>query len=171
MNASHVTSVFPAFLIALAIAGCASAPPVTQGAASTDRQQVDQQVEMAAAAKREERAIAAVNPENSVFFETNSAIVDTRARETLRSHAEQIKANPGQRVLLVGFTDDRGSHAYNSAIAEMRVNAVYKVLREYGVKLNRLRRYSAGGEKSTVTCSSDECRALMRRVELDYSSK
>lgn len=165
MSASHATSVFASLLLALALAGCASAPNPSQ----KDVANVDQQAESVADAKREERAIAAVNAENSVFFSSNSALVDARAKDTLSRHAERLKASPKQKVLLVGFTDDRGSSAYNNAIAEMRVNAVYKALREFGVKPRQLRRYSAGGEKNSTACVSDECRALMRRVELDYS--
>ena len=175
MHVSRATVIFAASLITFGFAGCASisappAPPSDQ--AQLERQaKLERQAEQVADAKREQRAIAAVNPENSVFFETSSANVDARARETLRVHAERLKANPKQKVLLVGFTDDRGSSAYNNAIAEMRVNAVYKALRELGVKPSQLRRYSAGGEKNSTACSSDQCRGLMRRVELDYSVK
>ena len=174
MHDSRITAIFAAALITFGFAGCAStsAPPATPDKAQMERQaKLERQAEQVADAKREQRAIAAVNPANSVFFETNSANVDARARETLRVHAERLKGNPKQKVLLVGFTDDRGSSSYNNAIAEMRVNAVYKALRELGVKPGQLRRYSAGGEKNSTACTSDQCRALMRRVELDYSVK
>jgi peptidoglycan-associated lipoprotein len=168
MKAFSASSIFAALVIVLGTSGCVSVPqpppakPVVEVARPAPPEAVTQQ-------EQEQGAMTAVNAENSVFFATNSALIDGRSRDTLLRHAERLKANPRQKVLLVGFTDDRGSSAYNSAIAEIRVNAVYKVLRELGVKPGQLRRYGAGGEKNRTPCSSDECRALMRRVELDYS--
>lgn len=120
---------------------------------------------------REKQVIAAVDLEKSVFFATGESEVDAKGKALLRHHAERLKAEPKQRVLLVGYTDDRGSGAYNIAIADMRVNAVYQLLRDYGVPPKQLRRFSAGGEKNSSACRSVECRRLMRRVELNYDLK
>lgn len=120
---------------------------------------------------RERRAIAAVDLEKSVFFASGEAEVDAQGKALLRQHADRLKANPMQRMLLVGYTDDRGSSAFNIAVADMRVNAVYELLREYGAPQKQLRLYSANGEKNVSACRSDECRRLMRRVELNYDPK
>lgn len=112
--------------------------------------------------------IAAVNEKNSVFFATSSAVVDADGLQKLQAHALQIKANPKWVVGLLGYTDDLGSRAYNLAIAEQRVNAVYGVLRRAGVPIRQLRRNGGASDIGSKTCESIECRAKMRRVELVY---
>ncbi|MDD2741973.1 MAG: OmpA family protein [Rhodocyclaceae bacterium] len=160
-------------LTGLIIAGCATTqpPPARPDSAPKPMAAPQAQSVAAEADKRDDQAIAAVDLEKSVFFATGKSELDTKAKMLLHQHAERLKANPKQRVLLVGYTDDRGSSAYNIAIADMRVNAVYQWLREQGVPVKQLRRYSAGGEKNSSDCRSDECRQLMRRVELDYDPK
>ena len=159
---------FLLLLTGLFIAGCATTPPPAPAVSS---EPTSTQASAADEVKREGQAIAAVDLEKSVFFASGEAEVDAQGKAVLRQHADRLKANPKQRVLLVGYTDDRGSSAFNIAVADMRVNAVHKVLREYGVPQKQLRRYSAGGEKNSSACRSDECRRLMRRVELVYDVK
>ena len=161
-------SSFIVLLMGLFIAGCATSLPPPSAKTEVP---VSSQPSAAEEAKREGEAIAEVDLDKSIFFATGEAEVDAKGKAVLRQHADRLKANPKQRVLLVGYTDDRGSSAFNIAVADMRVNAVHKVLREYGVPQKQLRRYSAGGEKNSSACRSDECRRLMRRVELNYDPK
>jgi outer membrane protein OmpA-like peptidoglycan-associated protein len=162
-------SSFIGLLMGLFMAGCATslppAPTKSEVPASS------QPLVTTDDAKREGEAIAEVDLDKSIFFASGEAEVDAKGKVVLRQHADQLKGNPKQRVLLVGYTDDRGSSAFNIAVADMRVNAVHKLLREYGVPQKQLRRYSAGGEKNSNACRSDECRQLMRRVELKYDAK
>ncbi len=165
-------SSFIVLLMGLFIAGCASSlPPLAPAVSAKPVPDTSTQALATEAAKREGQAIAAVDLEKSVFFASGESDLDAKAKAVLQQHAERLKANSKQRVLLVGYTDDRGSSAYNIAIADMRVNSVFKLLREQGVSAKQLRRYSAGGEKNSSDCRSDECRQLMRRVELNYDPK
>jgi len=112
--------------------------------------------------------IAAVDNENSVFFASGVTTVDAQGEQILQRHAQRLKADPKLVVVLTGHTDDQGSRSYNLAIAEQRVNAVFQVLRRYGVPAIQLRRYGVGEEMASRSCSSAECRKSMRRVELVY---
>lgn len=124
------------------------------------------------AAPREEPAeaqiIAAVQPGNSVFFARGAAEVDAAGRAMLQSHAERLRADGKLQVTLTGYTDDLGSRAYNLAIADKRVAAVFAILREMGVPSRQMRRSGMGAETMGRDCQSAECRRLMRRVELVY---
>jgi outer membrane protein OmpA-like peptidoglycan-associated protein len=111
---------------------------------------------------------SAVDRENSVFFPSGSVAVDAAGRKKLIEHAARLKADSSLSVTLIGHTDDLGSPSYNLAIAEQRVNAVFSILRSQGVPVSQLRRYGMGSEAMHRACLSPECRALMRRVELDY---
>lgn len=116
----------------------------------------------------EKSVMSAVDRENSIFFLPASAVVDAAGQRKLVEHAARLKADPSRSVTLVGHTDDLGSPSYNLAIAEQRINAVFAILRAQGVPVTQLRRYGMGSEAMSRACRSAECRALMRRVELDY---
>ncbi|MDD2664886.1 MAG: OmpA family protein [Dechloromonas sp.] len=117
----------------------------------------------------EAQIIAAVDAKENLFFVQGSAELDAAANQALAQHALRLKANPRQVVTLVGHADDLGSPAYDLAIAERRVQAVYKALRGLGVGATQLRSYSVGSEKLSLACRSEACRRRMRRVELVYS--
>lgn len=131
--------------------------------------QSTQQAVSAANPVVEEKTLkSAVDRENSVFFPPDGTTVDAEGRRKLVEHAARLKADPSLSVTLVGHTDDLGSPSYNLAIAEQRVNSVFSILRAQGVPVTQLRRYGMGSEAMGRACRSPECRALMRRVELDY---
>lgn len=159
-------------LLTLLVTGCASTvAPLAPASAAKQPAITAMPSPSIEQARQEDLAIAAVDLDKSIFFASGEAEIDARGKLLLQQHAEYLKANPKQKVLLVGYTDDRGSSAYNIAVADMRVSAVFKALREHGVAIKQLRRYSAGGEKNSNACRSDECRRLMRRVELNYDPK
>ena len=159
-----------AMLAAFLITGCAAiapAPEVEQGAKAPDT------VTMPALPSgppplSEAQVIAAVDMENSLFFDSGVTEIDAAGMAKLRVHAERLKDDPKLRVKLIGYTDEQGSRSYNLAIAEKRVLAAYEVLRSYGVRAGQLQRHNMGGEKGRKSCRSVECRKLMRRVELVY---
>lgn len=114
----------------------------------------------------EAQVIAAVDDEKSIFFASGQTMVDEPGKQKLQLHAARLKENPKLQVRLVGYTDDRGSSSYNLLIAEQRVDAVFRLLRSYGVPARQLQRYALGGEKNSNNCTSPACLAKMRRVEL-----
>ena len=120
------------------------------------------------ASQREAQLIAAVDEKNSVFFASSSAVLDAEAEQKLQQHVLRIKGDSKLVVRLLGHTDDLGSRAYNMAIAEQRVNAVYGFLRRAGVPIRQLHRSGRAGDIGGKSCDSAECRAKMRRVELIY---
>lgn len=116
----------------------------------------------------EAKIIAAVDDENNIFFELGSAEIDGVGLLKLKRHAERLKADKKLRLKLIGHADYLGSPSYNLAISEKRATAAYKVLRSLYVSRTQLRRSSLGSEMNSKSCQSPECRALMRRVELQY---
>jgi outer membrane protein OmpA-like peptidoglycan-associated protein len=155
-------------LVALASAGCATAPspppPATASAPETTPAVI-----AAEPASTEAQVIASVELEYNVFFERGSTEVDEVGEALLSRHAERLKANRKECVTLIGHTENLGSRAYSVALADERVEVVYALLRKFGVSSRQLRRSSAGMEKTRKACQSQACRPLMRRVELKYS--
>lgn len=110
------------------------------------------------------QAIIPVADEDNVFFALRSATIDDVQKEKLRRHADRLKANRKERVLLVGHSDNQGSRNYNLAITEERVMAVQRLLRSYGVPARQIRRNRSA--KLRVACAA--CQQQTRRVELVY---
>jgi peptidoglycan-associated lipoprotein len=151
----------------LSLAGCASTPePVAPVSKPTPPAVAEPEVP---STRTEALVIASVKPENNVFFEQGSSDIDEAGKTTLRLHAERLKANRKTRLTLTGHAESFGSRAMSIAIAEKRVNVVYAQLRAYGVPSRQLLRANMGIEKNGKACQSQDCRRLMRRVELRYA--
>jgi outer membrane protein OmpA-like peptidoglycan-associated protein len=162
----HLSFQLIGFLSALALAGCASTPdPVVPISKPTPPVVTESDVSLT---NTETQVMASVEPENNIFFEQGSSDIDETGKATLRLHAERLKANRKIRITLIGYAESFGSRAMSIAIADKRVSTVYAQLRAYGVPPRQLLRANMGIEKNNKTCQSQECRGLMRRVELSY---
>ena len=154
-------------VVIASLLGCASSPPpsATPNPAPPPAAEARQP---APAERGEKQVMAAVDTEHSVFFNRGSASLDEAGRNLLRQHAERLKANPKQQVILAGFSDNVGSRTFSLALADKRITAVQVQLRELGVPAKQMRRAVAGVEQNSKDCQSDECLRLMRRVEIRY---
>jgi OOP family OmpA-OmpF porin len=153
-------------LAVLSLVGCAGTPePAVPASKPTPPPVTEPEAQPT---RTETQIIASVEPQNNVFFEQGSWDIDETGRATLRLHAERLKANRKTRVTLIGHAESFGSRAMSVAIADKRVSMVYAQLQAYGVPPRQLLRANAGIEKISKACQSQECRRLMRRVELRY---
>ncbi len=159
---------FTSLLIPLLLAACAGSPPPRVAPPPVAAPPIARPTPPAEEVPNETQAITAVDVSNSIFFASASTELDETGRAALHRHAERLKANTKLRAVLVGYTDDLGSRAYNLAIADKRVQAVYGELRRLGVAPMQMKRSSVGTEKTSKACRSPECRQMMRRVEIDY---
>lgn len=103
-----------------------------------------------------------------IYFEYDSAEISTVDRDTLAAHAGFLAANPGQRVMLEGHTDERGSREYNIALGDRRALSVQRVLELNGVGTGQATVVSYGEEKPAADGHSDAAWRLNRRVEIVY---
>ena len=84
---------------------------------------------------------------------------------SLDVHSKDLKAQ-GNRFVLEGHTDERGTREYNMALGERRAAAVQRYLVLQGVSPAQLELVSYGEEKAAVTGTGEEAWAQNRRVEL-----
>ena len=110
----------------------------------------------------EEAALRAIT---TFYFEFDSSELKPEAMRALDVHAKDLKAQ-GNRVVLEGHTDERGTREYNMALGERRAAAVQRYLVLQGVSASQLELVSYGEEKPAATGSSEEAWAQNRRVEL-----
>ena len=110
----------------------------------------------------EEASLRAVT---TFYFEYDSSELKQEAMRSLDVHAKDLKS-AGNRVVLEGHTDERGTREYNMALGERRAAAVQRYLVLQGVSPAQLELVSYGEEKPAVMGSSEESMAQNRRVEL-----
>ena len=110
----------------------------------------------------EEAALRAIT---TFYFEYDSSDLKPEAMRALDVHAKDLKAN-GNRVVLEGHTDERGTREYNMALGERRAKAVQRYLVLQGVSPAQLELVSYGEERPVATGNDEQSWAQNRRVEL-----
>ena len=74
-------------------------------------------------------------------------------------------AHPGVKILIGGYSDERGSAEYNLALGENRANSSKTALVNAGVAPARVRVVSYGKEKQFCTESDETCWQENRRAQ------
>jgi peptidoglycan-associated lipoprotein len=103
-----------------------------------------------------------------IYFEYDSAEITAADMDTLLAHAAVLAAYPGQKIVLEGHTDERGSREYNIALGDRRGQSVQRILELNGVSFDQVGVVSYGEEKPAAEGHSEAAWRLNRRVEIVY---
>ena len=103
-----------------------------------------------------------VNVGDRVFFNYDSAELDSDAQELLQDQAAWIKQH-GVSVTIEGHCDERGTREYNLALGEKRAQAVKNFLISLGVNSVSVSTISYGKERPAVVGSNDGAWSQNRR--------
>lgn len=103
----------------------------------------------------------------SVTFQFASATLSGLAEMEIKKAVALIE--PGGSILVEGRTDDIGSQAFNDRLARKRAEVVSTYLKRLGVK-SPIDIRSQGKCCYAIANTSDESRAINRRVDLHFSS-
>ena len=106
--------------------------------------------------------------EKSVYFGFDEYTVQTKYQKMLSAHASYLKANPNQKIIIQGNTDDRGTAEYNLALGQRRSDAVRKSLNLMGVSDSQMEAVSFGKEKPKAEGDSEAAWAENRRADIVY---
>ncbi|MEW2914475.1 OmpA family protein [Leisingera sp. JC11] len=98
------------------------------------------------------------------FFATDKHFINAAGRQRLGEFFQQAKANGARSFVIAGHTDSRASDEYNIRLSERRANAVAKVARSVGARINDIRAY--GERDPRVPNTSAANMAQNRRVEI-----
>ena len=99
------------------------------------------------------------------FFDYDSYELRPDAVAAGSHAAAYITAHPEIRVLIAGYSDERGSAEYNLALGENRANAARTAILDAGVAPNRVRIVSYGKEKQFCTTADEACWQQNRRAQ------
>ena len=106
--------------------------------------------------------------EKSVYFGFDEYTVQTKYQKMLSAHASYLKANPKQKVIIQGNTDDRGTAEYNLALGQRRSEAVKKALTLLGVDPAQIESVSFGKEKPKSEGHDEAAWKENRRADIVY---
>ncbi len=106
--------------------------------------------------------------QHSVYFDFNEYTVQTKYQKQFSVHASYLKANPKQKVIIQGNTDERGTAEYNLALGQRRSDAVRKSLNLMGVSDDQMEAVSFGKEKPKADGDNEAAWAENRRADIVY---
>jgi len=100
-----------------------------------------------------------------VFFDFDKADLQPESYPELSRAVSLMKSNPSMQVEIAGYTDAKGSDAYNIDLSQRRATSVRDYLVKHGVEKNRITAKGYGKEQPIASNDTDEGRAENRRVE------
>lgn len=101
-----------------------------------------------------------------IYFDFNKATIKPESKPALDDAAKMLKDNPSIKVEIQGHTDSVGSADYNLQLSDRRAQSVVNYLvQNYGIDVNRLTGKGYGKTMPIAPNSTEEGRALNRRVE------
>jgi len=103
---------------------------------------------------------------SEVSFDSNSSAMKPAFRDTLNKVANILQRYPKTTVRIVGYTDSRGTAAYNLNLSEQRAKSVAWVLMDDGVSNQRVATEGRGEANPRASNDNAAGRQLNRRVEM-----
>ena len=102
-------------------------------------------------------------------FENNSAEVKAESFDLIQKYADFLNKYTNYSTKIVGYTDSRGSEAYNQKLSERRANSIMDSLVEKGVNPKQLSASGKGEANPIADNSTSEGRAQNRRIEAELT--
>jgi hypothetical protein len=109
-------------------------------------------------------------PNQSVFFDTDKAILRPEAQMVLKELAESARKKPQLTLRLQGNTDADGSDAHNLQLSERRTAAVRNFLINQGISAEKIKISALGKSKPLADNASADGKQRNRRVDISFES-
>jgi peptidoglycan-associated lipoprotein len=110
-------------------------------------------------------------PLQTVYFDFNSASLNSGTRASLQNNAEFLKKNETVEVQIEGHCDERGGVQYNLALGEKRAMAVKQYLVSMGVNSSRVSTISFGKERPVSFGHEEASWSKNRRANFVVTAK
>lgn len=139
--------------------------------AEADAQRAMQELERFAQVYRDQKTDETViTLSGQILFETGKATLMPVAERRLEQVAKALKKQgDGQKIVIEGHTDTRGSDALNERLSRQRAQAVKDFFGRYGIDPSRVEAVGRGESDPIATNDTAEGRANNRRVEIILS--
>jgi len=101
---------------------------------------------------------------SDIFFDFDRFVIRDDARPELEANAGLLKSRPGEKILIEGHCDERGTGAYNLVLGERRAQAAARYLQDLGVRSSQMQITSYGKERPFCEEHSEACWQSNRRA-------
>ena len=101
-----------------------------------------------------------------MYFATGKTTILSTSEPALNELYTLLSERPGQRIRIVGHTDDIGSDRSNQLLSEGRANSIREAMIERGIDGDRIETKGRGKRDPIVPNDSEENRQKKRRVEI-----
>ncbi len=105
---------------------------------------------------------------HNVYFEFDKSSLTAEAKSILDQNVKTLKENEALRVVIVGFTDSKGSDEYNLNLSRRRANAAVVYLSNKGISRRRIASVEGKGKSNPIAENeTEEGRSKNRRTEIN----
>jgi outer membrane protein OmpA-like peptidoglycan-associated protein len=104
----------------------------------------------------------------TLYFEQSSYELTAEAKVLLQNIALYLRGQPGQKVHIMGYTDNVGKEDLNRTLSEYRVRRVANYLTLQGVPTGQYTMRWMGGDAPAAPNDTEENRAKNRRVVIEF---
>lgn len=101
-----------------------------------------------------------------INFDTGKSIIRDESKPIIDQIISMMKSNPDLKIAVEGHTDNIGSPSSNKILSEARAKSVVTAIVSQGIDVSRLTAAGYGQDKPVGDNSTEEGRAMNRRVEL-----
>jgi len=148
----------------LGLSGCASTQDEDAAGASETGSEFSDAGATADAAAAAAAAAGASISIDAVYFDYDRSDIRADALPVLKAAADMLKES-GQRLVIAGHCDSRGSEEYNLALGERRAASVRRHLANLGVPMSQLSIVSYGEIRPAAQGNTESAWAMNRRAE------
>lgn len=103
---------------------------------------------------------------SDLLFDSGQAVLKPGGEKTLENIAQAVRGQPGQRIVIEGFTDSTGSAEVNRRLSEERARAVKEALVARGVDARDIEARGYGPAYPVASNDTPVGRQLNRRVQI-----
>ena len=111
------------------------------------------------------------SPLKPLFFDVDSADVNTEGQQLLQANAAVLKKFPAWQVTIEGHCDERGTAEYNLALGERRALAARTYLVSLGIPADKVKTVSYGKEFPFDAGKDDSAWSKNRRAHFVITAK
>ena len=101
-----------------------------------------------------------------VGFESNSAVIKSSSKVSVKRFADFLKNNPSLNVTIEGYTDNSGNRAKNLSLSTKRAQSVRALLIKYGANASKIKAVGKGDLNPIANNETASGREINRRIEV-----
>jgi outer membrane protein OmpA-like peptidoglycan-associated protein len=106
-----------------------------------------------------------------IYFDVDKATISGDPISRIKDQFLILRKNPEAKIVLIGYTDARGSYSYNLSLSMRRAEAVKELLTANGIKAEQISIYAYGKEKARQGATDNVWRNDRRVDVVIYEEK